>query len=104
MLHKAITAATLTLGLSAFACGKVESLPPLPQALVVVDTNLPVPLAVARLRVDLYREDGTWFESSDFTRDDPHAWPVSFGIYADEGQRRGVAVLFDRLHSRHANE
>ena len=31
-----------------------ESKPPLPEALIVVDTNLAVPLNAARLRVDLY--------------------------------------------------
>ncbi len=62
------------------------SLPPVPQIMVVADTDLPVPL-VSRLRVDLYREDGTWFESRDYARPDPRDWPASFSVYADDDGR-----------------
>ncbi|MBK6695754.1 MAG: SUMF1/EgtB/PvdO family nonheme iron enzyme [Myxococcales bacterium] len=77
---------------AAGGCGQVEKAP-LPEALVVVDTNLPVPLVVGRLRVDLYTEDGTWFESNDFGRADVRDWPVSFSVYSpDEGEGRGIFV------------
>lgn len=68
-------------------CGKVAEAPALPEVLVVVDTNLPVPLVAARLRVDLYAEDGTWFESSDFGRPDRRDWPASFGVFSDDESR-----------------
>lgn len=73
---------------SALSC--IESdpkLPPYPEALVVVDTNLPVPLVAGRLRVDLYAEDGTWFDSSDFGRPDARDWPASFSVYSDDESR-----------------
>jgi formylglycine-generating enzyme required for sulfatase activity len=76
----------LTLGLLAFtplACGaEREQLPPFAQASLVVDTNLPVPHVVSRLRVDLYAEDGSWIESRDIARPDPRDWPVSFSVYS----------------------
>ncbi len=76
---------------SSSAAGCESSLPPLPEVVVVIDTDLPVPLAVSRLRVDLYTEEGVWFETADFSRPDPRDWPTSFGVYADEsGSARRV--------------
>ena len=77
------------LGLAA-GCGHVSQAPPLPEVLVVVDTNLPVPLVAARLRVDLYAEDGTWFDTSDFGRPDRRDWPASFSIYSDDESRERI--------------
>src|SRR3954469_17137162 len=54
------------------------------EALIVVDTDLPVPQLVGRLRVDLHAPDGTWFESRDIARPDPRDWPVSFSVYSDD--------------------
>jgi len=70
------------------ALGCTESAPPRPEVVVSVDTDLPVPLAVSSLRVDLYDENGAWFESADFARPDPRDWPVSFGVWADAAPRR----------------
>ncbi|MFO0672853.1 MAG: SUMF1/EgtB/PvdO family nonheme iron enzyme [Polyangiaceae bacterium] len=67
-------------------------LDPYPSAVVEVDTNLPVPLAAARLRVDVYAADGAWIESSDFARPDPRDWPVSFGVYTADGVSDSVYV------------
>jgi formylglycine-generating enzyme required for sulfatase activity len=61
--------------------------PPLPEALVVVDTNLPAPLVAGRLRVDLYTADGTWFDSSDFGRPDKRDWPASFSVFSTDESR-----------------
>lgn len=72
-------------------------LDPYPAAVIEVDTNLPVPLAIARLRVDVFSEDGTWFRSSDFARADPLDWPVSFGIYS-ENEASG-ATMWIRLRA-----
>lgn len=69
---------------SGVACHDRESLPPLPEVLVVVDTNVPVPLVAGRLRIDLYTEDGRWFASSDVGRPTPREWPASFSVYSDD--------------------
>jgi len=75
------------------ACSDRPSAPPLPEVLVVVDTDLPSPLVASRLRVDLYTEDGTWFDSSDVARPSPNDWPASFGVYSeDDGKERVVKV------------
>ncbi len=79
----AILVTIATLG----GCGQPKEAPPLPEVLVVVDTNLPVPLVAGRLRVDLYAEDGTWFDTSDFGRPDRRDWPASFGVYSDDQSR-----------------
>jgi formylglycine-generating enzyme required for sulfatase activity len=76
---------------------QASSLPPLPEVVVEVDTDLPVPLAMARLRVDLYADDGTWFESADFSRPDPRDWPVSFSVYSDEAEARRSRRVWVRL-------
>lgn len=68
------------------ACGKNE-LPPLPEALVIVDTNLPVPLVASRLRVDFYTADGTWFDSADLARPRPTDWPASFSVFSGDASR-----------------
>jgi formylglycine-generating enzyme required for sulfatase activity len=82
------TAAVLVAG-----CDPDPSAPPFPEVLIVVDTNLPVPLVASRLRVDLYDEDGTWFDSVDFGRPDPRDWPASFSVYSeDESRERDVWV------------
>lgn len=75
------------------ACNGREQLPPLPEVLVVVDTDLPVPLVASRLRVDLYGEDGAWFDSNDIARPSPSEWPASFSVYSeDESRSRNVWV------------
>lgn len=74
--------------------GCQEPLPPLPEVVVVVDTDLPVPLAAARLRVDLFDEQGAWFATTDVARPDPIDWPISFSVYADEGRTRRVWARF----------
>jgi formylglycine-generating enzyme required for sulfatase activity len=77
-----------TLGLAAALAlaqnGCSTDLAPHGEALFVVDTDMPVPQLAGRLRVDLYAEDGTWFESRDIGRSDPLDWPASFGVYSDD--------------------
>ncbi len=83
-------ASLVPLVLGSFACTK--DLPPLPEVVLSVDTDLPVPLAVSSLRVDLYDEHGTWFQTAEFARPDPRDWPVSFGVYADGSTTKSVWV------------
>ncbi len=78
----------------ASACaGEGDQLPPLPEVLVVVDTNVPVPLAASRLRIDLFDAEGSWFDSSDVALPSPADWPASFSVYSeDESRTRAVWV------------
>lgn len=70
-----------------------EAPPPLASALVVVDTDLPVPKAISHLRVDVYGADGLWRESRDFPRVRPDEWPASFGLVSpDESKPTDVIV------------
>ncbi len=89
--------ATLTMGAFCMltACGAFDrsALPPYGEALVVVDTDLPVPRVASRLRIDLYASDGTWFASRDDVRPDPRDWPVSFSVYADDASRGHVVLV-----------
>src|SRR5262245_55464835 len=86
-------ATTAWLSLSLSACTAIDdslergTLPPLAEALVVVDTDLPVPQIAGRLRVDLYAEDGTWYTSRDIGRSQVSDWPASFSVYSPDTSR-----------------
>jgi formylglycine-generating enzyme required for sulfatase activity len=54
------------------------------ELLVEVETDVGVPTFASRLRLDLYGDDGSWYESREITVDDPAAWPLSFGLYTDD--------------------
>lgn len=60
-------------------------------------TDLPVPRAATRLRIDLYDERGRWFDSRDIARPTPSDWPATFGVYSDDVSR-GTTV-FVRLRA-----
>lgn len=64
------------------ACDR--ELPPLGEAVVVVDTDLAVPRVASRLRVDTYALDGTWVESREVARPDARDWPASFSVQAPD--------------------
>lgn len=49
---------------------------------LTIDTDLPTPEIASHLRIDLYREDGTWFASRDVVTDQPSAFPASFDLAA----------------------
>jgi formylglycine-generating enzyme required for sulfatase activity len=55
------------------------------EAIVVVDTDAPVPALVARLRVDLYTTDGTWYATRDSSLANEDNWPTSFAVALDDG-------------------
>lgn len=70
-----------------------EAPPALASALVVVDTDLPVPRALSRLRIDIYGEDGTWLHSRDVPLARADEWPASFGVVSpDESKETTVLV------------
>jgi formylglycine-generating enzyme required for sulfatase activity len=70
-----------------------DPLPPRGEALLVVDTDLPVPRVVSRLRIDVSTEDGRWLASRDDLRPDPRDWPTSFSVFADDPARPRVVVV-----------
>lgn len=76
----------MTMGLVLAACTN-EGLPPHGEALVVVDTNAPVPRVVSRLRIDVYADDGTWIASRDDLRPDPRDWPTTFSVGTEATSR-----------------
>jgi formylglycine-generating enzyme required for sulfatase activity len=72
--------------------GCQEPPPPLPSALLVVDTDLDLPRTVSRLRMDVYAADGTWLHSRDVPRISESDWPASFGIVSPD-ESKDVSVL-----------
>ncbi len=84
-------AATLA---AALALGCSRELPPLGEAVVIVDTDLPAPGIVDRLRVDLYTADrSAWYVSREIATPDPSAWPVSFSVYDPDPSVARAVVL-----------
>lgn len=69
-----------------------DPLAPRGEALILVDTDLPVPLVVSRLRVDVTTEDGRWIATRDDVRPDPRDWPTSFSVYAEDDRPRTLLV------------
>ena len=51
---------------------------------MVVDTDVAVPKLVARVRVDVFTDDGTWLTSGDFPARNPDDWPLSFSLFLEE--------------------
>ncbi|CAN5529325.1 hypothetical protein BH09MYX1_BH09MYX1_47180 [soil metagenome] len=86
----------LAMTVTGVAC---SSLPALPSAVIVVDTDLQVPLAVTRLRIDVFDGTGTWVETSDVVRPDARDWPVSFGIHSDDDGRTHTALVRLRAYA-----
>ncbi len=85
--------AVVALGLACAAGPSCSSeRPPLGEALVVVDTDMPAPKLASRLRVDLYAEDGTWYASRDIGRPADVDWPASFSVFAPDDRALRVLV------------
>lgn len=67
--------------------------------MVVVDTDLPVPLVAGRMRVDFFDEAWNWYESRDIARPDPRDWPVSFSVYSEDESREHRVWLRVRIYA-----
>lgn len=80
-------------GLAACSVFDREPLPPRGEALIVVDTDLPVPRVASRLRVDVSTEDGRWLATRDDVRPDPRDWPASFSVFTDDEARPRVLLV-----------
>ena len=70
-----------------------EAPPPFGEALVVVDTDLPVPRVVSRLRVDVLSADGALIDSRDDILPDARDWPASFSVFVDEAAREREVLV-----------
>jgi formylglycine-generating enzyme required for sulfatase activity len=92
-----LVAIVATMAGVSFACSS-SSLPPHGEALFIVDTDLPVPSLAGRLRVDLYSEDGTWFESRDVGRSDPLDCPASFSVFSDDDSKKTRVLVRIRAY------
>ncbi|MCA9627207.1 MAG: formylglycine-generating enzyme family protein [Myxococcales bacterium] len=92
MRRRAASLALLALGCSG------EAPAPLGEAIVEVDTNLPVPSIAQRLRIDLYAADGGWFESRDLALPDPRDWPLSFSVYNPSDDRATAVWIRLRVY------
>ncbi len=83
--------------------GCERTLPPLGEAVLVVDTDLPVPALAGVLRVDVYRlpEGGggpVWVDSREVVREDPRDYPASFSVYSPDPGRDLRILVRLRLH------
>jgi formylglycine-generating enzyme required for sulfatase activity len=76
---------------AALAAGCTPS-PHFGEVLVEVDAEPGVPGFLSRLRVDLYREDGSWYESRDVGAPNVADWPLSFSLYTDEKAGQSVRL------------
>jgi formylglycine-generating enzyme required for sulfatase activity len=62
----------------------VPPLPPRGEAIIVVDTDMPIPKMVSHVRVDVYSTDGKrWIASHDISRPRPEEWPFTFSVYTE---------------------
>ncbi|MGZ3417538.1 MAG: formylglycine-generating enzyme family protein [Polyangiales bacterium] len=85
------------LGVAALSCSShARDLPPLGEALIVVDTDLPLSLA-QRLQVDVY-EGGSWIESRDIVLASRASFPVSFSVFSPDPAGDRVAIVRLRMH------
>lgn len=57
-----------------------------------IDTDLPTPEVASRLRIDLYRQDGTWFDSRELDTATAGAFPASFDLAAPASGSTSITV------------
>lgn len=69
-------------------------LAPRGEAIIVVDTDMPIPSIVSHLRVDVYTSDGLeWLTSRDIVEPRPEVWPLSFSLFTPDTGRDHTALL-----------
>src|SRR5262245_53514514 len=91
-VETALRVACLLLGVVSCA-PETKVLPPVGEVLIVVDTDMPVPRFVSRLRIDVYTEGRVWYESRDVSRARPDEWPTSFGLYIASPETEQKALV-----------
>src|SRR5687768_9179185 len=84
-----------------------ESAPSLPQLLIVVDTDAPVPAFVDRVRVYVFNLEGALQEAPrEFPLLNPEDWPLTFGLRSsgDEPIQARLRIRAFRAGYREINE
>src|SRR5581483_5665436 len=81
----------------AIAACDPRTLPPTPQVLVYVDTDLPAPEIAGRVRVDFFHAGGVWFDSRTVAVPDASAWPLSFRVFAPSASAETRVLLRVRI-------
>jgi len=76
------------------ACGAGATLPPTPEVVVWVDTDMTVPTYLDTLRIEQLDDDGNVLMAREQTLPDPSDWPASFGVAG-----AGVAHLRARAYA-----
>lgn len=70
-----------------------ESLPPLGEVVLSIDTNAAVPVHVGRVRIDIFSRDGVWLESRDFALPSGDDLPISLSLFVGEGAAATEALV-----------
>ena len=73
--------------------------PPQGEVILAVDTDMPVPAFVNRLRIDAYDANGVWYVSRDLDRSHLTDWPASFAFDLDGGQVEKLVALRLRAYA-----
>src|SRR5439155_15113949 len=73
-----------------------RKLPPRPQTLVYIDTDLPAPAIAGHIDVDFFRPNGDALDSRSVSVPDASLWPLSFGTWSS-GEEGRILVRI-RIH------
>ena len=84
------TVLLITLGIVANGCG--ADAPTDPSVLIVVDTNLPAPMAITQVRFDVYSDEGTWFDARTVDVGTTGAWPLTFRVAGKAAETTSLVV------------
>jgi formylglycine-generating enzyme len=71
---------------------------PLPEALVVVQTDVAVPLRVGRLRIDIHDSSGVLLETREVVTPTAEEWPVSFSVVSQDETAEREFIVRLRAH------
>jgi formylglycine-generating enzyme required for sulfatase activity len=88
--------ATILLAAGLACAPGTTTLPPTPQLVVWIDTDMPVPQYVDTLRIEQLDDNGNVVGTREQTLPDPSDWPASFGVTG-----AGVAHLRARAFAGH---
>jgi formylglycine-generating enzyme required for sulfatase activity len=92
--HRWLVLVSSAPALAGCSAERSQLLPPLGEVEIVIDTDMPVPRLVNRLRIDAYAEsDVRWVASRDFLRASGADWPTSFVVYSPDPARGGPILV-----------
>ncbi len=78
--------------------------PPRGEAVIVVDTDMPVPKLVSRVRVDVYDANMKWIASREIARALADQWPFSFSIATDAQTPRDAILRLRAYPGGHTRD